>query len=97
MGLPMAGHLARAGHSVTVYNRTPAKAEAYVAEFGGAQGATPREAAQNSNIVFVCGGNNDDLRSVVLGKNGAFASMQPGAVFVDRTTAAANVARELSV
>ena len=95
MGLPMAGHLARAGHSVTVYNRTPAKANAYVAECGGTRGATPREAARDADIVFACVGNDDDLRSVVLGKNGAFAGMKPGAVFVDHTTASANVAREL--
>jgi len=96
MGLPMAGHLARAGHEVTVYNRTPAKAAAWVAEFGGKQAATPKEAAQGAEIVFCCVGNDDDLRSVVLGPHGAFAGMVAGAVFVDHTTASANVARELA-
>ncbi|MCW5655291.1 NAD(P)-dependent oxidoreductase [Hydrogenophaga sp.] len=95
MGYPMAGHLARAGHSVTVYNRTPAKAEAWVAEFGGAHRATPREAAQGADIVFACVGNDDDLRSVTLGADGAFAGMAPKTVFVDHTTASADVAREL--
>ena len=96
MGYPMAGHLARAGHHVTVYNRTKAKADAWVAEFGGACAATPCEAAQGASLVFACVGNDDDLRSVVLGEIGAFAGMQSGAVFVDHTTASAAVARELS-
>ncbi len=96
MGYPMAGHLARAGHTVTVYNRTPAKAEAWVAEYGGAQAATPREAAKDADFVFACVGNDDDLRSVVLGDDGAFAGMTPGAVFVDHTTTSAEVARELN-
>ena len=95
MGLPMAGHLARAGHSVTVYNRNPAKAQAWVQEFGGRSAATPREAAQGSDIVFCCVGNDDDLRSVVLGADGALAGMKPGSRFVDHTTASAAVAREL--
>src|SRR5690606_26668227 len=95
MGLPMAGHLARAGHQVTVYNRTPAKAQAWVKEFGGQSAATPREAAAGAQIVFACVGNDDDLRSVVLGEDGAFAGMAPGAIFVDHTTASADVAREL--
>jgi len=95
MGLPMAGHLARASHAVTVYNRNPAKAAAWVAEFGGASAPTPREAARDKDFVFCCVGNDDDLRSVVLGPDGAFAGMKPGAVFVDHTTASANVAREL--
>jgi 3-hydroxyisobutyrate dehydrogenase len=95
MGLPMAGHLARAGHSLTVYNRTPAKADAYVAEFGGKSGKSPRDAAQGADIVFACVGNDQDLRSVALGKDGAFAGMRPGAVFVDHTTTSATVAREL--
>ncbi len=95
MGLPMAGHLAKAGHQVTVYNRTPAKAESWAAEFGGRAAATPREAAKDAQIVFACVGNDDDLRSVVLGENGAFAGMKPGAIFVDHTTASADVAREL--
>ncbi|MGZ8131253.1 NAD(P)-dependent oxidoreductase [Bordetella bronchiseptica] len=95
MGLPMAGHLARAGHQVTVYNRTAAKAQAWAAEFGGKAAATPREAAAGAQIVFCCVGNDDDLRSLVLGADGAFAGMQAGAVFVDHTTASADVAREL--
>lgn len=95
MGFPMAGHLSKAGHAVTVYNRSPAKAEAWVAEFGGSAKGTPREAAMGADIVFCCVGNDDDLRSVTLGANGAFAGMVPGAVFVDHTTASADVAREL--
>ena len=95
MGYPMAGHLARAGHSVTVYNRSPAKAQAWVAEFGGSAKATPREAATGADIVFSCVGNDDDLRAVTLGADGAFAGMAPGAVLVDHTTASADVAREL--
>lgn len=95
MGHPMAGHLARAGHSVTVYNRSAAKAAAWADEFGGAHKPTPREAAQGADIVFACVGNDDDLRAVTLGADGAFAGMAPGAVFVDHTTASADVAREL--
>lgn len=98
MGHPMAGHLARAGHQVTVYNRTAAKAQAWVKEYGdygGASAATPAAAAAGADIVFACVGNDEDLRSVVLGETGAFAGMQPGAVFVDHTTASAEVAREL--
>ena len=95
MGHPMAGHLARAGHQVTVYNRTASKAEAWAKEFGGRHAATPRAAAQNADIVFCCVGNDDDLRSVTLGTDGAFAAMKAGAIFVDHTTASADVAREL--
>jgi 3-hydroxyisobutyrate dehydrogenase/2-hydroxy-3-oxopropionate reductase len=95
MGYPMAGHLARAGHKVTVYNRTFAKAQAWAKEFGGTAKATPREAAQGASIVFACVGNDDDLRSITLGADGALAGMQPGAIFVDHTTASADVAREL--
>jgi 3-hydroxyisobutyrate dehydrogenase len=95
MGFPMAGHLAKAGHSVTVYNRSPAKAQAWVAEFGGAAKSTPREAAAGADVVFCCVGNDDDLRSVTLGADSAFAGMKEGAVFVDHTTASADVAREL--
>ncbi|MEI7762043.1 MAG: NAD(P)-dependent oxidoreductase [Comamonadaceae bacterium] len=103
MGYPMAGHLARAGHSVTVYNRSAAKAGAWCAEFadpqnahqGLRQAATPKLAVQQADIVFCCVGNDDDLRSVTLGADGAFAGMKPGAVFVDHTTASASVAREL--
>jgi 3-hydroxyisobutyrate dehydrogenase/2-hydroxy-3-oxopropionate reductase len=95
MGYPLAGHLARAGHSVTVYNRTPAKAQAWVTEFDGRSAATPRLAAQDADIVFCCVGNDEDLRSVVLGAEGALAGMKPGACLVDHTTASAEVAREL--
>ncbi|MFG6415669.1 NAD(P)-dependent oxidoreductase [Roseateles sp. DC23W] len=95
MGHPMAGHLARAGHHVTVYNRTAAKAEAWVKEYGGMCAATPAEAVKAAEFVFCCVGNDDDLRSVVLGDNGALAGMAAGAVFVDHTTASAEVAREL--
>ncbi len=105
MGYPMAGHLAQAGHKVTVYNRSAAKASAWNAEFSAAtsslgahgQAATPREAAQLADIVFCCVGNDDDLRSVTLGADGAFAGMKPGAIFVDHTTASASIARELAV
>jgi 3-hydroxyisobutyrate dehydrogenase len=95
MGLPMAGHLARAGHEVTVYNRSPHKAQAWVAEFGGRSAPTPREAAAGAQIVFACVGNDDDLRSVALGANGAFTTMARDAIFVDHTTVSAEVAREL--
>jgi 3-hydroxyisobutyrate dehydrogenase len=96
MGFPMAGHIAKAGHTVTVYNRSAEKAKAWVAEFGGASSATPAEAAKNADIVFCCVGNDDDLRSVVLGPQGAFAGMAKGSLFVDHTTASAEVARELA-
>src|SRR5512137_1274097 len=89
MGHPMAGHLARAGHPVTVYNRTTAKAEAWAAAYGGGFAATPKAAAAGAEFVFSCVGNDDDLRSVALGDSGAFAGMAPGAVFVDHTTASA--------
>ena len=95
MGHPMAGHLALAGHDVTVYNRSPAKTQGWRDEFKGASAATPREAAAGADLVFCCVGNDDDLRSVTLGADGAFAGMKPGAVFVDHTTASATVAREL--
>ena len=101
MGYPMAGHLARAGHQVTVYNRTAAKAAAWVAEYGGTgstSATTPAQAAQGVDIVFACVGNDDDLRSVTLGADGAhgaFEGMKPGALFVDHTTASAAGAREL--
>jgi 3-hydroxyisobutyrate dehydrogenase-like beta-hydroxyacid dehydrogenase len=95
MGYPMAGHLARAGHQVTVYNRTAAKAAAWVAEYGGSSAATPAQAAQGADIVFACVGNDDDLRSVTVGDHGAFSGMKPGALFVDHTTASASGAREL--
>ena len=99
MGYPMAGHLARAGHRVTVYNRSASKAIAWCDAFTmGSRpqhAETPREAAQGADIVFCCVGNDDDLRSVTLGADGAFAGMAPGAIFVDHTTASADVAREL--
>ncbi|MFN3861207.1 MAG: NAD(P)-dependent oxidoreductase [Roseateles sp.] len=95
MGHPMAGHLARAGHQVTVYNRTAAKAQGWVQQYGGRAAATPAQAAQGADFVFCSVGNDDDLRSVVLGDAGAFAGMAAGAVFVDHTTASAAVAREL--
>src|SRR3954465_3358014 len=96
MGFPMAGHLSLAGHDVAVYNRSAAKAQAWGGEFKGAAAPTPREAASGRELVFCCVGNDDDLRSVALGPDGAFAGMKPGAVFIDHTTASANVARELS-
>jgi 3-hydroxyisobutyrate dehydrogenase/2-hydroxy-3-oxopropionate reductase len=96
MGYPMAGHLAQAGHAVTVYNRNAAKAAQWVAEHGHASAATPAAASADADIVFCCVGNDDDLRSVVLGAQGAFGGMKRGAVFVDHTTASAEVARELS-
>ena len=96
MGAPMAGHLARAGHAVTVYNRTATKAQDWAASYGGRAALTPREAAQGADFVFSCVGNDDDLRAVTLGPDGAFAGMTPGAVFVDHTTASAGVARELA-
>ncbi len=95
MGHPMAGHLQRAGHAVTVYNRTTAKAAAWAAEYGGAYAPTPREAAAGADIVFACVGNDEDLRSVTIGEHGAFHGMKPGSIFVDHTTASAEVAREL--
>ena len=96
MGFPMAGHLAAKGHAVTVYNRSPAKAAAWVAQHGGSAAATPREAAVGAELVMACVGNDDDLRSVCLGPDGAFAGMGKGAVFVDHTTVSAQVTRELS-
>lgn len=95
MGFPMARHLAAKGHDVTVYNRTTAKAEAWVNAHGGHLAKTPREAAQGQDIVFACVGNDDDLRAVTIGPEGAFAAMAKGSVFVDHTTASAEVAREL--
>ncbi len=95
MGYPMAGHLARAGHQVTVYNRTAAKAGAWASEHGGATGATPAEAAKGAEMVMACVGNDDDLRAVCLGPDGAFAAMADGSIFVDHTTVSAAVTREL--
>lgn len=95
MGYPMAGHLQAAGHEVTVYNRTTAKAEAWAKQHGGGFGATPRTAAEGAEFVLACVGNDDDLRSVCLGEDGAFAGMAAGTVFVDHTTVSAAVTREL--
>jgi 3-hydroxyisobutyrate dehydrogenase len=95
MGYPMAGHLKRAGHEVTVYNRTATKAAAWGREFGGATAATPRKAAMGADLVFACVGNDDDVRAVALGPDGAFEGMASGAIFIDHTTASASLAREL--
>lgn len=95
MGYPMAGHLQKAGHSVTVYNRTASKAEKWVAEFGGLMAKTPAEAAAGADFVMACVGNDDDLRGVCLGDTGAFTGMNKGAIFVDHTTVSANVTAEL--
>ncbi|RMD49900.1 MAG: NAD(P)-dependent oxidoreductase [Alphaproteobacteria bacterium] len=95
MGFPMAGHLARAGHEVTVYNRTRSKAERWVATYGGRAAPTPRAAAEGAEFVMACVGNDDDLRAVCLGEDGAFAGMAPGSLFVDHTTVSAKVTREL--
>jgi 3-hydroxyisobutyrate dehydrogenase len=95
MGFPMAGHLAKAGHSVTVYNRTAAKAAQWVEKYGGKSASTPAAAAADMELVLVCVGNDDDVRAVTLGADGALAAMKPGAILVDHTTASATVAREL--
>jgi 3-hydroxyisobutyrate dehydrogenase len=97
MGGPMAGHLAKAGHSLTVYNRTRAKADAWAAQYGGAAAATPAEAAEGADVVLSCVGNDDDLAQVTLGRDGAFRAMRKGALFVDHTTVSARIARQLSV
>lgn len=96
MGFPMAGHLATAGHDVTVYNRTPGKAKAWARQYGGQTAETPAEAARGADFVLVCVGNDDDVRSVVLGETGAFARMPAGSVLIDHTTTSARVARELA-
>jgi 3-hydroxyisobutyrate dehydrogenase len=96
MGYPMAGHLRRkTGHSITVYNRTASKAESWIKANGGQIAATPKQAAQDADFVFACVGNDQDLREVTLGEQGAFQSMKRGSIFVDHTTASANIAREL--
>ncbi len=96
MGYPMAGHLkTKGGHDVTVYNRTPAKAEQWVKEFGGRHAATPRAAAEGQDLVMMCVGNDNDVREVTLGTDGAYHGVKKGAVFVDHTTASAEIAREL--
>ena len=97
MGYPMAGHLkTRGGHELTVYNRTAAKAEKWAAEFGGTAAPTPMEAAESAEFVFVCVGNDDDLREVTLGDDGCFQGMKPGTIVIDNTTASAEIARELA-
>jgi 3-hydroxyisobutyrate dehydrogenase len=96
MGYPMAGHIrTKAGHDLTVYNRTQGKAQGWAAQYGGVVAATPEEAARDADFVFCCVGNDSDLREVATGQQGAFRSLKPGAVFIDNTTASANVAREL--
>ena len=95
MGFPMAGHLAAKGHEVVVYNRNAAKAQLWVQKHGGAAAATPREAAIGADVVLACVGNDDDLRAICLGEDGAFAGMAKGAIFVDHTTVSATVTREL--
>lgn len=95
MGYPMAGHLAKAGHDVTVYNRTAKKAKEWAKQFKGKAAATPAGAAKGADFIFCCVGNDDDLRSVTVGKSGAFEAVSKGAVFIDNTTASAEVAREL--
>lgn len=96
MGYPMAGHLAEAGHEVMVFNRTTSRAESWVGRYGGQFALTPAEAAAGAEMVFACVGNDDDLRSVTLGEEGAFTGMAEGTLFVDHTTASADIARELS-
>jgi 3-hydroxyisobutyrate dehydrogenase len=96
MGFPMAGHLQNSGCQVTVYNRTKQKAEAWVEKYGGEMATTPAKAAKNSDIVFVCVGNDEDLKQVILGVNGAFSGMKANAILVDHTTASASIARELA-
>ncbi len=97
MGFPMAGHLACEGHQVTVYNRTPGKAERWCEEFAGESAATPREAVEGAELVMTCVGNDEHLRAVLLGDNGAFAGMAPGSVLVDHTSASADIAREMAI
>ncbi|MDJ0794341.1 MAG: NAD(P)-dependent oxidoreductase [Woeseiaceae bacterium] len=95
MGYPMAGYLAKAGHDTVVYNRTTAKADAWVSDFGGQSAATPRAAADGADIAFLCVGNDDDVREVVFGENGILAGMREGGIIVDHTTASATIAREI--
>ena len=96
MGYPMAGYLSKAGHTVTVYNRTQAKADKWLNQYQGSSASTPALAAKNADFVFACVGNDDDLRAVTLGEHGAFSTMQPNAIFIDHTTTSAEVARELA-
>ena len=95
MGFPMAGHLQKAGHDVTVYNRTASKAENWISRYGGKMAFTPREASINAEFVISCVGNDEDLRSVVLGNDGAFISMEKGTLYIDHTTVSAKVTAEL--
>jgi 3-hydroxyisobutyrate dehydrogenase len=97
MGYPMAGHLAANGYDMTVYNRSPGRAESWMSEHGGSMAMTPADAAKDADFIFSCVGDDDDLRAVILGKEGAFAGMKAGAILVDNTTTSAVVARELSV
>lgn len=97
MGGPMAAHLSRAGHDLTVYNRTQSKAEKWVADYGGAFATSPAEAAKEAQIVISCVGNDDDLSAVTMGRDGAFGAMQSGCLFIDHTTVSAQIARQLSV
>ncbi|SVE48189.1 uncharacterized protein METZ01_LOCUS501043, partial [marine metagenome] len=96
MGYPMAGHLKKAGHQVTIYNRTASKAEQWVQEYGGMKASTPADAAKEAEFVMACVGNDDDLREITCGTNGAFSGMSQGSVFIDHTTVSAKVTRELS-
>ena len=96
MGYPMAGHLKKAGHQVTIYNRTASKAEQWVQEYGGMKASTPADAAKEADFVMACVGNDDDLREITCGTNGAFSEMSQGSVFIDHTTVSAKVTRELS-
>ena len=96
MGYPMAGYISKAGHNVIVYNRTKSKAEKWIKEYKGSIADTPAEAAKNSDFVFSCVGNDDDLKEVAIGKNGIYTTIKPGSIYVDNTTASADIARKLS-
>src|SRR4029450_7447932 len=96
MGYPMAGHLSRAGHDVTVFNRTPAKASKWTETFGGKSAPTPAAAARGAEMVLMCVGNDDDVRAVIVGADGALGGMAAGTILVDHTTASAQVAREMN-
>ena len=96
MGYPMAGHISKAGHNVTVYNRTSSKAEKWTSEFKGNSAETPDEAAKDSDFIFTCVGNDNDLREVTLGENGIYKNIKQGAVHIDNTTSSASIARELN-
>jgi len=95
MGFPMAGYISKAGHDVTVYNRTSAKANKWAETFRGITASTPAEASKDADFIFTCVGNDDDLKEVTIGSNGAFQNTKKGAIFIDNTTASAKVAREL--